>query len=912
MPMRITHSKNAAGSKRYFELSDYLDQDPNHLLKGYWFGTGAKFLGLSGEVRKELFDRLIDNQMPFDDEKLTQRVRADRRVGTDLTFSAPKSVSLLWAVTEDNEILEAVQKSAHQTLADLEQDAQTRINHRRGHMSLAKTRNIVGASWLHTTSRPVDGYPDPNLHVHSFVINATKAKDRWTAVDLSAVVRDSGYYEAVFQSRLAENLQAIGYPVERNTRDFEIAGVKRATVEKYSRRTALIEQEAEERGITSPLVKGQLGAKTRDKKSESQVAMEDLPKKWRSLLDSKESKLFRQLTQKTDTPSAKNDASKAVDFAIGHEFERESVIRERKLLRTAILHGIGEASVDDVQKAVAVRPLIREGIEDTALVTTREVLTEERALLSFVKAGKGQYPALAPNHQISRDWLSEEQKKAASGVLNSHDRVMIVRGVAGSGKTTLMRETIEAAEKSGNRVTVLAPTAEAAHDVLAKQEGFEAETLARFLVDESLQSKASGGVIWVDEGALVGTRDLSRLARIADAIDARIILSGDAKQHQPVAAGLPFQLLEQKAGVKPFEVKTIRRQEQEDYRSAVATLSSGQAESGLKKLDSLGFVTEIDDDQARYRQLAADYADSIQAKKSTLVIAPTHAERDAVVDAIRSELKSRAMIDKSERTVQTLQSKRLTAAQRTDSTNYTPGDVVEFVTRGKGGYKPGDRLTVSSIDGNRVLADGPGGKIAVPVDSPKSFDVYRPVERHIAKGDTLRITKNRRPDRHSGEKRLSNGSLVTLSGFAKNGDLKLSNGQTIPAQWGHVDYGNVLTSYGSQGKTFDRVLVAQGSLSYPASDPSQLYVSASRAREKMMIYTDRKADLYAAVSKHRIALNASDLAAQQPKGGARVQQSRLRKQVERLRLSAKRIATMQWQRIQQSLYLQHPKPTTAR
>lgn len=911
--MRITHSKNAANSKRYFELSDYLDHDPNSVLKGHWFGTGAKLLGLSGEVEKELFDRLVDNQMPFDDERLTQRQRSDRRVGTDLTFSAPKSVSLLWAVTQDNDILKAVQESAHQTLEDVEQDAQTRINHRRGHMTLAKTRNIVGASWLHTTSRPVDGYPDPNLHVHSFVINATKAGDRWTAVDLSAVVRDSGYYEAVFQSRLAENLTALGYPIERSDRDFEIAGIERSTIDKFSRRTALIEQEAKDRGITNSFEKGQLGAQTRDKKSDSEIPISDLPDKWQSLLCPSEAAIFNQLAGQIATGHHDSrTVSKAVDFAVDHVFERDSVVRGRQLEKSAILHGIGNATVDQIRGELDGRPLIREGAEDQMLVSTREVLAEEQALLSFVKTGKGQYRPLAPDHQITRDWLSDEQKNAISGLLNSHDRVVIIRGIAGSGKTTMMHEAIDAIEENGKRVTVLAPTAEAAHDVLAEQEGFSADTLARFLVDESLQKQSAGGVVWVDEGALVGTRDLARLAEISNSINARIVLSGDAKQHQPVAAGLPFQLLEDQAGVKPFEVKTIRRQEKEDYREAVSSLSRGEAGEGLKQLDKLGFVSEIDDDDARYKQLAVDYADSIEQQKSTLVIAPTHAERDVVTHAIRQELKSRGVISGTDHTISTLHSKRLTEAERSDPAMFASGDVIEFMTRGKGGYKPGDRLIVSKTEGDRVLANGPGGQVEIPIDSPKSFDVYSKVERQVAKGDVLRITKNRRPDRHSGEKRLNNGTLVTLTGVTKTGDLQLSNGQTVASDWGHVDYGNVLTSYASQGKTFDRVLVAQSNLSFPASDPAQLYVSASRAREKMMIYTDDKSDLLAAVSKQRLAMNASDLIGVSSQTTTREAPHRLRQQFERLRRNTINFAAQRWNQLQQRLSHLSDEPRMAR
>ncbi|MEO9931177.1 MobF family relaxase [Rhodopirellula bahusiensis] len=911
--MRITHSKNAGSAKRYFELSDYLESDPNALLKGRWFGKAARLLGLEGEVDKAIFDRLVDNQMPFEEGRITQRQREDRRVGTDLTFSAPKSLSLLWAMTQDDEILQAMQNAAHETLADLEQDAQTRVNHSRGVMSLAKTRNIVGASWLHTTSRPVDGYPDPNLHVHAFTLNMTHADDRWTALDLSAVVKDSGFYEAVFQSRLAQHVQEIGYPVERSERGFEIAGITRPTIEKFSRRTALIEAEAEKRGITDADEKGRLGAQTRDKKASNTVPAAELPVKWKSLLSPEERRQFQQLAGKEILPAKeKTSASQAADFAIEHCFERDSVVRERQLMRHAILRAIGVASPNEMCHEVQSRPLIRSGEEEKTLVTTREILGDERAMLSFARRGKGEYDPLASQHQIKRAWLSDEQKEVIHGVLNSHDRVAIIRGVAGSGKTTVMQETIEAIENGGKHVTVLAPMAQTAHDVLGKQEGLDAHTLARFLVDKQMQEESREGVIWVDEGALIGTRDLTRLTRLADRLDSRLILSGDGKQHQPVTAGSPFRLLEKQAGIKPLEIQTIRRQEKEDYRQAVTLLSQGDAAAGLQKLSEIGFVQEIDDDEERYRAMARDYADSVSSKAATLLIAPTHAERELATQAARTELKSRGMIDQVDHSVETLQSKRLTKAQRGDPRNYEAGNVVEFITKGKGGFRPGDRIEVTSVSEKAVNGVAWGRHVEIPLDSPGTFELYRKTERGFAAGDVIRITKNRKASKDKSQKRLNNGGLMTIDGFTEDGDLKLSDGQVLAKQWAHFDHGISITSHASQGMTVDRVIVAQSSLSAPASSPEQLYVSASRAKRGMTIYTDRAADLLASVSSQRLSMNASDLVAENSFAATGPMPSRLKQQAERLRLAASRFASRGIDHLKELLIDQHRANEVAR
>lgn len=858
MAMRITHSKNAADAKSYYSFSDYYDAGPDNL-KPLWFGEGAKMLGLNGVVDQEQFERLIDNLHPFDLTRLTRRNHADRRVGTDITVSAPKSVSLLWAITQDDQILKAVQDAALEAFGDLEQDAQTRVNHERGRLTYAKTRNITGAAWLHTTARPIDGHADPQLHVHGFVINATNTgDDRWTALDLSAVVKDSGYYEAIFQSRLAGKLESLGYATERNGRDFEVAGVSRKTIDKFSRRTGLIEQLAADWGITDAAEKGLLGQKTREKKS-TLVPPEQLPATWRDRLNEIEKQQFDNIIHKRVKPVSKPvGAKEAVDYAREHCFERESVIRERQLLRTAILQGIGHTSVDNIVAEVGGRDWIREGQEDQALISTREILAEEQAVLRFARLGRGDAAPLNPHHHITRDWLSDEQKAAVNGLLQSTDRLQIVRGRAGVGKTSIMSEAIEAVKHNGHPIAVLAPTAEAAYDVLRDKEGIEAETLAAFLTNEKEQSDYRGGVIWVDEAGLVGTSDLSRLVSVATNIDARVILSGDTAQHSPVSRGMPMQLLESDAGITPKDIKTIRRQKGE-YREAVLKLSKGEVSSAMDKLTSLGFIQEIDDDVKRNATIARDYVDAIEAGQSSLVVAPAHAERRAITEAIRDELKQRGRITGQDRDMVTLRSKRLTAAQRSDTVNYEPGDIIEFVTKGKGGFKAGDRLTVLGMHDGHLMGGTKDSAIRIPIESPKSFDVYRPVNQSFAKGDLVRITKNRRPAKDSSEKRLNNGMLLSVAGFNRKGDIKLSNGQTLDASWGHLDHGVTITSYASQGKTYDRVFIAQSSLSFPASSPEQAYVSVSRGREQVSIYTDDKDALKAAVNRRRTVKMASEL-----------------------------------------------------
>ena len=866
--MRVFHQKNATEAKKYYSASDYYQDGPDQL-KGIWFGNGAERLGLQGFVEQDHFDRLVDNLHPFEDKRLTQRNHAQRRALTDVTLSAPKSVSLMFGISEDHRIAIAVQQSALETFADLEMDAQTRVNHKRGHLTYEPTRTIVGAAWLHITGRPEDDpkhgvHPDVQLHVHGAIANATQTKKgRWTAVDLSNAVRDSGYYEALFQSRLATKMKQLGYPVERSEHNFELVGISRELIEKFSRRSKTIEELvkdgtaakiATKEKISLEDAKDKLGQLSRKPKS-SQYEVYELPEIWRNRLTDQEAKQIEAVSQGNIAPPApKVSKESAVSFAIKHRFEKESVTRERHLLRDALMQGIGDVSVEEIRGEVKGRKWIREGKGAEALLSTYEVLKEEQALLKFARKGRGSVRPLASEHQIKRDWLSDEQKQAVNGLLTSNDRVQILRGVAGVGKTTLMREAIEGIEKAGTSVSILAPGTVAVREVLEDQEGFEANTLASFLLDERDQENARGGVIWLDEAGQAGTQDIAKLAKVAEKLDARIILSGDKRQHKSVARGAPLRLLESQAGIKPQEVSKIRRQSGK-YRDAVALLSRGEIEEGFNQLDALDFVHEIQGDE-RNHVLAKAYADNLEADKETLVIAPTHAERDIVTQAIRDELKQRGHIHNQDHALEVLKSKGLSKAQRADAFNYSEDDVVEFVTRGKGGFRPGDRLSVVAVKDGQVIGESDSGYVTVPIESPKSFEVYRWHDIKLAAGDTLRITKKNKAQK------LYNGTMVTLDGFTEDGQLKLSNGKTLAPEFGHYDYGITVTSHASQGKTYDRVLVAQSSQSFPASSPEQIYVTASRGRERVDVFTDDVEGLRRSIQRTQLPQNSSDLKTQ--------------------------------------------------
>lgn len=845
--IRITQQDSAKGAKSYYTKADYLSEGRE--IVGSWGGKGASRLGLEGTVDKLSFERLCDNLDPRTGEQLTVRTRAERTVGYDFTFSVPKSVSLLYAMSGDQGIMDAFRAAVDETMREIEAEMKTRVR-RKGQDTDRTTGNIVTAEFIHTTSRPVDGVPDPQLHAHVFVFNTTWDQDeeRWKAGQFRELKRDAPYFQAAFRVRLANRLQDIGFGVERKRDDFEIAGIPKDVLKRFSRRTALIERVAEEKGITSPDRKAELGAETREKKG-SALSWDSLRKEWNArLTDGERNTLASVHRREQQVSRLERGESQSVDHALSHCFVREAVVPERKIATEALKRGLGAVTVVGVHKEVRNRPLITSEVTGRRMVTTNEMLGLESKLIEFARSGRGRCRPLGdPNRPVSRAWFNAGQTAAVKHVLGSRDRVTLVRGVAGTGKTTLEREIGEALAEAGRPVAALAQSVKASREVLREEAGFaNADTVARFLKDEQMQNEVKNGVILVDEASQLGSRDMLKLFGVAEAVNARVILVGDRRQHRSVTAGEPLKLLEELAGLPVAEVTEILRQ-QGDYKKAARDLSEGRTAEAFEELDKLGWIRETPDSE-RYEQLSAAYLAAVAETKrggehkTALVVSPTHAEAARITEAIRAGLKAQDKLGK-ERLVNTWVPTHLTEAQKADATQYENGDMLQFFQNSKGHAK-GSRL---------VVADG----TVPPTDLADRFEVYRPRELALAVGDRVRITAGGKSK--CGKHRLSNGSLFTVEGFTKRGDIVVNRGWIIDRDYGHLTHGYVVTSHASQGVTVDRVMIGLSSESFPATYQRTAYVAVTRGKEQALIFTDDRTELLRAVMRLDDPMSATDL-----------------------------------------------------
>ncbi len=286
--VRVCQCKCGKHARNYYTRADYyLDRQE---LAGRWGGSAIGKLGLreGDEVARQPFDLLCENRHPLTGERLTVRMKDNRTPGYDINFHVSKSVSILYALTQDSDILAAFRWAVDQTMHAMEARMRTRVRIG-GQCSDRLTGNMGWAVFIHLTARPVEGIPDPHLHAHCFCFNAVfdPEEQRWKAGQFREIKQQAPRYQALFRQLLAARLGELGYGIAWRGEDFEIAGIDRALIDKFSLRHHLIEAEAQRRGILSDALKDQLGAQTREPKRPD-LSMAELRRLWWQRLSDEE------------------------------------------------------------------------------------------------------------------------------------------------------------------------------------------------------------------------------------------------------------------------------------------------------------------------------------------------------------------------------------------------------------------------------------------------------------------------------------------------------------------------------------------------------------------------------------------------------------------------------------------------
>jgi conjugative relaxase-like TrwC/TraI family protein len=850
---------NLKNAKEYFEehlcVGDYYTEGQR--VTGEWFGLGGERLGLSGKVMADEFIRLCENQHPATGEILTQRFNttrvedgekaANRRIFYDFTFSPPKSVSLVALAGEDGRIVEAHNRAVRSALREFESFASTRV--RAGGRNFDRqTGNVAAALFTHDTSRALD----PHLHTHCIVFNATfdAAENRWKALQNYELLRARKFAENAYYHELARELRSFGYSIRnRISGDFQIDGVSEDLCDRFSKRdrqidlavAKLLAEKPEMAGANIKDLRERLAGDERSRKQKN-LSREELQLLWSAQMSKAERDSLRQLSSRTEKNFAVRERvglADAVQWAEEHLFERRSVVLECQMWQQTLERARGEDfSLAELMEFSRRRNYIRNE-ERPNEITLREVLSCEMEIVQTVKAGIGECYPLVWNPRQPNPKLDEEQRKALADLVSSIDRVSAFRGGAGTGKSFVLRELVEQIRDGGRGVVVLAPQ---------RQQVVEMETarfpspttVANFLLKGEL---AEGTVVVVDEAGQIGGKQMLELIRLVCEHNARLVLSGDTRQHGAVEASDAMLAIERHSGIRPVELHKIRRQDPalgrdkreraviRLYRKAVELAASGKLTESYEQLAKMSAVVTCGlGEQAG--KLADEYVRIIEQSASAVVVSQTWGEVHRVNSQVREALKAKGLLGAADAAVQILDRLDLTNAQKRDERFYPPDAVIVFNQKVRDA-KPGTTGKLGGIVKSGILVEVAGRFITIPIKLLDKISVCRSREIPVAENDRLHLKANRVLADGS---RVTNGELATVKCVRADGSIQLADGRVLDKSFQEFLPGYAVTSYGSQGKTVDYVLFSDSTVK-AATNAQQWYVTISRGRRGIRIFT---------------------------------------------------------------------------
>lgn len=853
------------------------------VLVGQWHGRLAEAFGLTGGVHTDHFDRLADGQHPMTGAQLVAHTTARlvhgkmsmaHRAGMDLTFAAPKGVSVTALVGGDERVRHAHIDSVKDALDELERYTQARLG---GNHTPETTSVWVAARFEHDSARPVDGYSAPHLHSHVVAFNLTEKLDGTIApVQNYQWLAKQSLATAIYRRHLTLRLEALGYTVTVGKhREPEIAGYTDEYLAAASPRHKQIVDRLEQDQRHGSAA-GQIAAKqTRDAKivlspelvqqqhQDMAAAFGDQP---RRVVEHARLRVEHGLVRESPV------AHYAVTYARERNEEKAARFDEWIIHRDALLRATGSTSFTDVRHAFEQQVTEGRFVEVTQArgvpgraFSTPEMLDAERSNIAVMRTGQGTRPELA-QAALRRDIptlypdLNTSQRTAVEQILANRDQVQALQGYAGTLKTTTLMPILDAVTREGYTVQGLAPTTGAVRELSAR--GIPAITLQQHnaYLEDGHGSTGRRTLYVLDESSLSSTKQVQQFFGGLGEKD-RVLLVGDVRQHEAVDAGRPFAQL-QEAGIAIARLDTIVRQQDPALRSAVEDLARNRVEAAVAKFSAQGRIHELTHREQRYAAIADTF---VEAPMKTLVISPDNDSRVELNAVLHRAMQRQGLVAPKEIARDVLVARQdMTSADRQWASRYQVNDVIRY-TKGSEEHglarhsyarimsvQSGDRqnsLTVMTASGRSVTYD------------PKRLSavtVYQEHERRFSVGDRVQFTA---PDQARGIANRQRGTITKIS--PRQTVVRLDHGSTVTVsahKAQHLDYGYAMTSYSSQGATVERAL-----LHIDVDHPKALvnnrlaYVGPSRAEYDVQIFTNDESQLARVLSRDHSHESALDL-----------------------------------------------------
>ena len=931
--------KSASGAAAYYAADNYYTKDESETA-GEWFGKGAEALDLKGDVDAKTFEAVLAGELP-NGEKLSGGAK-EHRPGFDLTFSAPKSVSLIALVGKDERLITAHDDAVKATLSWAEKNLAEARQGRDGKETVS-TGKLVVALFQHDTSRALD----PQLHTHAVIANVTQREDgAWRALKNDQLHFENKLLGAIYHNELKSRVAALGYDISENGKNgmFDIAGISRDTIEAWSERSTEIQEIAERLGLSSPEAKGEIALRSRGNKQD--VAPPDLRQSWQQLAHERsenfaamvaspsEQKAERGLLDRvrswgetmldkvtafwrprpepmiTDNQNLRSaeamGAAYGVAAAVRHLDERAATFKSNDVLRGALKFAGTKSNIDAIQTRVS--KLIDEGLllegrgDHAGRLATPDMLATEKAILTYAKKGQGQIEsrtdpqaaALSIQAAAKADLgfeLRDEQLKAAQAILYGPNKVTLVQGDSGTGKSTIFAAINAVPQNQRPELSMLTNQSGLARDLEADS-GIQTNTVAHFLTrHEALattrqqpsahdKSQWQGKTLIVDEASMLSSRQMLGLFKISEKLGIeRIALVGDHKQIPAIEAGRPFALLQQKLGAT--ELTQNIRQRDPEMRAIVERLGAGDIRGAFDLLESRTIETDDPAGAAAQAWLALDQ----KAQANTAIFTSGHRLRGIALGTLA---KGQGQ-DVPSNTLSVYENRNLTREEFRHVQSYAAGMQLDL-------YRSQHALGLDKGSYEVIGTDPQRGTVAIEQNGRRQ--TIEPAKLHpnasgmaLSTPKTIEVREGQRlmATLNMPKRGVANGDRFTLTAI-KGERLRLEGAdgrqllleQADPLR-SRLDHADALNMDRVQGQSVDKAIAAMSSEDPTLNSQALAYVLVSRARDELTVFVDDKEKIIAQIERNDgKSLHALDLEAGADKAAQDVEHGRMEPETAQL------------------------------
>ncbi len=803
--------KSASDASKYYSQGDYYTG--SNLENSGWLGKGAAFLDLEGMVNPTVFEKLLKGHLPNGIVMIQVQKGEHHRPGYDLTFSAPKSVSLLALAAGNQSVLEAHRAAVKEVLLKIEGDYAGVRDKRNGMTRPEKVDNLIMALFEEYDSRA----GDPQLHHHCVIMNIVQRMNgEWRTLYFDEVYRDKLLLGLAYRSALARNLMALGYElIFKPGGLFEIKGVPEGMIQHFSKRRAEIKTWLDEHQLSGGLAAKIANFETR----EAKVATELETRQARWLHEShKTSFSFDTLNAVVQEASIRGPvalpdlallADQAVELAIQHCAERKPTFGIKTLIKTARQFCLLELSESDCLKAIEDRQedqrlvYLGEGIFESA-----QTQVQEQAIMASLKNSKNTIEAI-----ISSAWIADFvvrlkglQARSPGAALkflltNTHQQVLVE-----AQSKVVLRETLKAFNSAcqdqkfypcflTERLSFVDPLKRALQtERVLTLEGFlmacEAKIAAQNPNPGRLEQWAhrvlakKAPEVWVVTSK-IALSQMQRLQACAQTLHARIVITQTSPSHLPLIETLKEQ------GIPSITLSCPLYHEQ----------SLKAQERVLTRLDCLQRVNAIQAIEGHREGIALAVERSLQYKHP-LVLTLSHYERLAANEAVRGALIVSDRLKGHTLALSILEPLGLSKAQKSQLASYQPGDVLRFSLNKQGRQMQAQYQTVKSVNLERAVVifegqpESGGWSLKEAGVDLKKIEVFKASARALCVGEVITWTRTLRHPHAASLDRVTHqqARVMKVDEHTHMVKVRLANGSTLKMdardpQNSHWDYG---------------------------------------------------------------------------------------------------------------------------